>query len=37
LERSKKGSDPPPPVNVRALMENMPYQVPLEPMAPVGR
>jgi hypothetical protein len=37
LEHSKKGSDPPPPVDVRALIENMPYQVPLEPMAPVGR
>ena len=37
LERSKNGSDPPPPVDIRALIENMPYQVPLEAMKPVGR
>jgi hypothetical protein len=37
LEHSTKGSDPPPPVDVRALIENMPYQVPLDPMSPVGR
>ena len=37
LEHSKKGSEPPPPVDVRALIEVMPYQVPLEAMTPVGR
>jgi hypothetical protein len=37
LEQSRKGSDPPSPVDVRALIENMPWQVPFEPMHPVGR
>ena len=38
LERkAAKPMKPPPPVDVRALIENMPYQVPLEPMRPVGR
>ena len=37
LEHSSKGSEPPPPVDVRGLIENMPWQVPLEPMHPVGR
>jgi hypothetical protein len=32
-----KGDDDPPPTDVRALIENMPYQEPLEPMRPVGR
>ena len=32
-----KADDDPPPVDVRALIENMPYQVPLQPMRPVGR
>jgi len=37
LEHSNKGSDPPPPVDVRSLIVNMPWQVQLEPMHPVGR
>jgi hypothetical protein len=37
LERSTRGSDPPPPVDVWALIDNMPWQVPLNPMTPVGR
>ncbi len=32
-----KGVAPPPPVDVRGLIVNMPGQVPLPPMAPVGR
>jgi hypothetical protein len=32
-----KGLAPPPPVDVKALLEAMPYQRPLEPMHPVGR
>ncbi|GAA0572358.1 hypothetical protein [Rhizomicrobium electricum] len=38
LERkAAKPMPPPPPVDVRALIANMSYQVPLEPMRPVGR
>ena len=37
LERGIKGGDDPAPVDVRGLIENMPWQVPLEPMHPVGR
>jgi hypothetical protein len=32
-----RGLMAPPPVDVRALIENMPYQIPVAPMAPVGR
>jgi hypothetical protein len=32
-----KGLQPPPTVDVRTLIENMPYQVPVAPMTPVGR
>ena len=32
-----KGIAPPPPVDLRALIEAMPYQDPLKPMHPVGR
>jgi hypothetical protein len=37
LEGITKPMDAPLPVDVRALIENMPYQVPLNPMRPVGR
>ncbi len=39
LNRAVKGSgiDDPPPVDVKALIDAMPPQVPLEPMKPVGR
>jgi hypothetical protein len=38
LERkAAKPMPPPPPVDVRTLIENMPYQMPLAPMRPVGR
>jgi hypothetical protein len=38
LERkAAKPLAPPPPVDVHTLIANMPYQVPLEPMRPVGR
>ncbi|MDE2494909.1 MAG: hypothetical protein KGL97_13500 [Alphaproteobacteria bacterium] len=39
LERRAKNSDvtDPPPVDVKALIEAMPYQVPMKPMRPVGR
>jgi hypothetical protein len=38
LERkAQKPLAPPPPVDVRLLIENMPYQEPLAPMTPVGR
>jgi len=35
--RGGKGQPPPPPVDLRALIANMPYQAPLAPMQPVGR
>ncbi len=34
---AKHLGDDPPPVDVRGLIANMPWQVPLEPMHPVGR
>jgi hypothetical protein len=39
LDRHAKASgiDDPPPVDLKALIANMPYQVPLNPMKPVGR
>lgn len=35
--KAAKPMKPPPPVDVRGLIANMPYQVPLDPMNPVGR
>lgn len=35
--RGGKGLKPPPPVDVRDLIADMPYRVPLAPMKPVGR
>ena len=39
LNRHVKGTgiDQPPPVDIEALIDGMPYQVPLNPMKPVGR
>ena len=39
LNRHVKGSgiDQPPPIDIEALIDAMPYQVPLNPMKPVGR
>ena len=36
-ELGGKGVEPPPPVDVRGLIVNMPYQIPSAPMTPVGR
>jgi hypothetical protein len=36
LENQRPGPTPPP-VDVRSLIANMPYQEPLAPMTPVGR
>jgi len=39
LNRHVKGTgiDQPPPIDIEALIDSMPYQVPLNPMKPVGR
>ncbi len=36
-QRGGKGLKPPPPVDVRSLIANMPYRAALDPMQPVGR
>ena len=35
-KNAKKPLGPPPPSDVRTLIENMPYQAPLEQMRPIG-
>ena len=39
LNRHVKGTglDEPPPIHITALIDNMPYRVPLDPMKPIGR
>jgi hypothetical protein len=37
LNSAKHLGGDPPPVDVRGLIANMPWQVPLEPMHPAGR